>query len=485
VRAAGKTAKLPSMGQEIGDAEFSDEAFAEFARRVAAETELLTAWERDGLLAEVDYRLGFELEGWLVDRDYLPAPRNLEFLERVQDPDVVPELARFNFEINDDPLDFSAGMFDHMHRSLLARWQRCEAAAHELDMQALSIGILPTVTRRDLSLGNISPLSRYHALNEQVFRLRNGQPIELYIEGAQALRTLHDDVMLESAATSLQIHLQVSSHEVVRAFNAAKILSAPMVAIGANSPFFLERQLWAETRIPLFEQAVGVGGSDYSKRVTFGIRYAQQSILECFEANRDRYPVLLPDLMDVAQEELAHLRLHNGTIWRWNRPLIGFDAQARPHYRVEHRVVAAGTSANDLVANTAFFVGLVLSLLGMPEAAEKRLPFATARDNFYRAAEHGLEARVQWLHGAPGRLGDLILEQLLPLAAMGLQRIRVPADEARRWLSIVEQRVRSGRTGSAWQVAWIDKFGPNWPGLVQAYSAQQEEGRPVHEWELS
>jgi len=473
------------MGQEIGDAVFSDEAFAEFKRRVAAETELLAGWERDGLLADVDYRLGFELEGWLVDRDYLPAPRNLEFLERVDDPDVVPELARFNFEINDDPLDFSAGMFDHMYWSLLARWQRCEAAARALDMQALSIGILPTVTRGDLNLNNISPLSRYHALNEQVFRQRNGVPIELHIEGAQALRVLHEDVMLESAATSLQIHLQVSSRHVVRAFNAAKILSAPMVAVGANSPFFLERELWSETRIPLFEQAVAVGGTDYSKRVTFGIRYADQSIVECFAANRDRYPVLLPDLMDVAPAELAHLRLHNGTIWRWNRPLIGFDAQERPHYRVEHRVVAAGTSANDLVANTAFFVGLIISMLALPEAAEERLPFAAARDNFYRAARHGIEAQVQWLHGAPGRLGNLILEQLLPLADTGLQGIGVPADEAARWLSIIEQRVRSGRTGSAWQVAWINRFGADWPGLVQAYAAQQEVGRPVHEWELS
>ena len=226
------------------------------------------------------------------------------------------------------------------------------------------------------------------------------------------------------------------------------------------------------------------GACDYSKRVTFGIRYAQHSLLECFEANRDRYPVLLPDLMEVSPEELAHLRLHNGTILRWNRPLIGFDAQARPHYRVEHRVVAAGTSANDLVANTAFFVGLVLSLLALPEAAEQRLPFAAARDNFYRAAQHGLEARVQWLHGVPGRLGDLILQHLLPLAAAGLRRIQIPADETRRWLSIVEERVRSGRTGAAWQVAWIDRFGPDWPGLVGAYAAQQALGRPVHEWEL-
>lgn len=472
------------MGQEIRDAVFSEQAFAEFARRVADETALLAEWERDGLMSGAGHRLGFELEGWLVDANGLPAPRNLEFLQRVDDPNVVPELARFNFEINDDPLEFSPGMFDRMYWSLLARWQRCEKAAHELDMLALSIGILPTVTRGDLNLGNISPLSRYHALNEQVFRMRNGAPIDLHIEGEQALRTRHDDVMLESATTSLQIHLQVGSEQVVRAFNTAKAISAPLVAVGANSPFFLERQLWAETRIPLFEQSVAVGGSDYSKRVTFGIRYAGDSILECFEANRDRYPVLLPDLMDRPREELAHLRLHNGTVWRWNRPLVGFDTQGRPHYRIEHRVVGAGNSANDVVANTAFFVGLMLALLKAETPVEQQLPFATARENFYNAARLGIEAQVDWPQGTPGRLGDLVLDRLLPLAEDGLSSIGLPQDEAERWLSIVAERVHSGRTGSAWQVAWVNKYGRDWPGLVRAYAEQQDVGRPVHQWEL-
>jgi len=470
------------MGQEIHDVVFSDEAFEEFARRVAEETALLSAWEHDGLMRDAGYRLGFELEGWLVDSQGFPSSRNLEFLERVADPNVVPELARFNFEINDDPLDFAPGMFDRMYWSLLGRWEHCEAAARELDLQALSIGILPTVKLSDLRLGNISALSRYHALNEQVFRLRNGSPVQLHIEGDEVLRHAHDDVMLESATTSLQIHLQVSSDQVVRAFNLSKIISAPLVAVGANSPFFLEHQLWTETRIPLFEQAVAVGGSEYSKRVTFGVRYAEDSILECFEANRDRYPVLLPDLSDEAPEALAHLRLHNGTIWRWNRPLVGFDAQGRPHYRIEHRVVAAGTSANDVVANSAFYVGLMFGLLYSETPIEKTLPFAVAQNNFYQAAQYGLRAQVRWAGGKVG-LRNLVLEELLPLAKQGLQKIGLPPEERERWLSIIEQRVLSGRTGSDWQVQWIARYGRDWQGLVQAYAEHQAVGRPVHEWE--
>jgi gamma-glutamyl:cysteine ligase YbdK (ATP-grasp superfamily) len=470
------------MGQEIHEIHFSEAAFAEFDRRLRAETELLLSWENEGRLRDVPFRLGFELEGWLVDEQGMPAARNQEFLERVGDPEVVPELARFNFEINDAPLDFSPGMFDRMHVSLMRRWERCEAAAAELDMRALSIGILPTVGREHLHLGNISGMSRYHALNEQVFQLRHGQPIELHIEGEDSLHHLHDDVMLESATTSLQIHLQVGSEYAVRAFNTAKIVSAAMVAVGANSPFFMQHRLWEETRIPIFEQAVAVGASDYSRRVTFGIRYAERSITECFTANLERYPVLLPDLMDAPAGALAHLRLHNGTIWRWNRPLVGFDEAGEPHYRIEHRVVAAGTSALDIVANAALFVGLMLRLMRDPEPVEQRLPFEVARANFYAAARYGIRAPVRWFSGPAGELGQLLREELLPLAAEGLRGIGLEAEEVAHWLGIIRQRIASGQTGSAWQRAWVERHGPDWPGLVDAYAERQSLGRPVHEW---
>jgi gamma-glutamyl:cysteine ligase YbdK (ATP-grasp superfamily) len=470
------------MGQEIREARFSDQTFAEFAQRVAAETALLAEWERQGRLRDVAYRLGFELEGWLVDRAAQPAPRNDEFLQRLDDPQVVPELARFNFEINDDPLDFGAGMFDRMQGSLLARWQHCEAVARQLQMQALSIGILPTLHLEQLNLQNISGLSRYRALNEQVFRLRDGKPIEIDIEGTQRLQHQHRDVMLEAAATSLQIHLQVGSGLAARAYNSAKIVSAATVAVGANSPYFLGRELWQETRIPLFEQAISVGGSDYSKRVTFGIRYARDSLQEIFAANRDRYPVLLPDLVDEPPERLAHLRLHNGTVWRWNRPLVGFDTAGNPHYRIEHRVIAAGTSAVDVVADAAFFVGMMVALMQAPQPAETRLPFEAARRNFYRAARHGLDAEVQWFDGWQGMLQSLILEQLLPLADSGLQAVGVPQDERERWLSVIAERTRSRRTGAAWQIAWVKHHGEDWAGLVQAYAEQQDAGEPVHRW---
>ncbi len=470
------------MGQEIHRIDFAPEAFAEYRRRLRAETALLAEWEAAGRLRDAPFRLGFELEGWLVDAAGDPAPRNAEFLAALDDPGVVPELARFNFEINDAPLDFAPGMFARMQTSLQARWERCERAARALGLRALSIGILPTVDQRHLHLGNLSDRARYRALNEQVFRLRKGAPIELAIEGPESLRHTHHDVMLEAATTSLQIHLQVDSGQAVRAFNVGKMISAATVALGANSPFFLRHRLWEETRIPLFEQAVAVGGSDYSRRVTFGIRYARESLLEPFVANLERYPVLLPDLMDQPPECLAHLRLHNGTIWRWNRPLVGFDARGRPHFRIEHRVAAAGTTAADLVALSAFFVGLMHALIAEPAALERRLPFAVARDNFYRAARQGLAARVVWLDGETGPLDRLIGRRLLPLARRGLRRIGLDEAEIGHWLGIIEARARSGLTGAAWQRRWIEAHGPDWAGLVQAYAECQALGRPVHEW---
>lgn len=482
---ADKAGNLACMGQEISASEFDPSAFAEFRRRLDVETRLLGDWLAQGRLESGERRFGFEIEGWLIDAAGHPASGNQAFLSAVDDPLVVAELAQFNFEINSDPLLLAPGALDRMHDALVARWRHCEEAAAGLGLRPLLIGILPTVRSTDLSLDHMSPLQRYRAINEQVFRLRRGAPIELDIDGTEHLVHRHEDVMLEAATTSLQIHIQVDGHEAARAFNVCKMLSAVTVGAGANAPYLFGRELWRETRVPLFEQAVAVGGSDYSKRVTFGIRYAQDSILECFEANRARYPVILPELSDAPPGELAHLRLHNGTIWRWNRPLIGFDADGCPHCRIEHRVIAAGPSACDAIANTALFLGLFEALMRTPRPLETVLPFDTARANFYAAARYGLDAGVIWLDGAPCRLADLLLRELLPLAADGLAAAGLPTDEIERWLAVVRGRARHHRTGADWQVGWTARHGRDFGGLVNAYAKRQAADLPVHEWSLN
>ncbi|WP_456404860.1 glutamate-cysteine ligase family protein [Thiolapillus sp.] len=472
------------MGQEISHSSFSEEDFKRFRDRVVAETALLEQWMADGVLDQGEPMAGSEIEAWLVTDRGLPAAVNQAFLQRMNDPMVVPELSTFNVELNTSPLHFSDGMFDNMHAELAELWRRCEVVANSEAAHMLMIGILPTVQQSDLCLGNISGMQRYQALNEQVLRMRDGQPLMLDIRALEHLVAEHDDVMLEAATTSFQIHLKIDPARAIRAYNISKMISAPMVALSANSPFLFGHELWDETRIPLFEQSVAVGASDYSKRVTFGVRYVKHSIMECFEANRDRYPVLLPQLMDEPVESLAHLRLHNGTIWRWNRPLVGVSENGRPHIRIEHRVAPSGPSTLDVIANAAFYFGLLHELMATVDNAEERLPFFDAKENFYSSACLGLDARVVWFDGQEGSITDLCLQKLIPQARKGLLRLGISAQEANRWIDIIEARVANHQTGARWQRRWIEENGKDFPAMVRAYREQQDSGKPVHTWKV-
>jgi gamma-glutamyl:cysteine ligase YbdK (ATP-grasp superfamily) len=476
------------MGQDIDASRFTDADFAEFKRRLVTETELLQRWFDEDRFADTAKEGGFELEAWLIDRHMAPAPLIDPFLEQAGDPLIVAELARFNLELNGTPLPLRGDALSQLHRELERTLDHCQQAAAKLEARVGTIGILPTVRPEHLVLAQMTPRERYRALNEQVLRLRGGDPIRLEIQGEQPLTIEQRDVMLESAATSFQIHLKINAAESARVFNASKILSAPMVALAANSPFLFGRELWCETRIPLFEQAVSVGGSPLQERVGFGIRYAERSVMECFRANIARYQILLPSLMDTPEEELAHLRLHNGTIWRWNRPLIGFDGDQgsgpQPHLRMEHRVAAAGPSAADNVANAAYYFGAVQALSSAAEPPETRISFHQARTNFYLAARYGLDAELPWYGEQRVPLDRLIVEQLLPVARCGLAALGIDQAEIDHWLGIIEQRARTKRTGSAWQRAWVARFGPDMAALTESYLSHQASRRPVHMWAL-
>ncbi|MES9874141.1 MAG: glutamate-cysteine ligase family protein [Candidatus Sedimenticola sp. 6PFRAG7] len=470
------------MGQEIADSRFSDDDFIAFSERLESETRLLGNWLRDGVFPSTEHVGGFELETWLVDSAGDPAPINDLCLEKLNDSLVVPELARFNLEINGHPVTLTGNALSCLGDGLRRTWTGCDHLAAEYGARLAMVGILPTVTEGHLNPKNMSPLQRYRALDEQLLKLRNGKPLKMDIQGRERLQFVHDDVMLESATTSFQIHLKVGADRAVRFYNAAKILSAPMVALSANSPYLFGVDLWDETRIPLFEQAVYVGESELSKRVTFGVRYLKKSIMELFEANRERYQVLLPHLMDEPEDQLAHLRLHNGTIWRWNRPLVGFNDRGEPHLRIEHRVVPSGPTVDDCMANAAFYFGVVHALSSMEDPPEMLLPFEQARDNFYGAARSGLNAGVQWLGGRQCNLGELCMELTTGLARQGLESLGIGRAEIERWLGIVELRLRSGQTGAAWQRAWVARHGRDMRGLTQCYLEHQSSGRPVHEW---
>lgn len=476
------------MGQEIDATHFSDKDFKRFYQRLNSETQLLKQYFAENRFANTGVRCGYELEVWLVDQECMPAPINEQYIQSMNSPMVTPELASFNIEFNYLPRALTGSALSESHAEMQSLWNSGNQTAASLDSQLVMIGILPTVRDEDLTMRHISSMKRYAALNEQVFKQRQGRPLSLDIHGHEILRSQHMDVMMESATTSFQIHMQVPLTMAVRAYNTSVILSAPMVAVSANSPYLFGKQLWNETRVPLFEQAVELGGYDGAahgpvRRVTFGSGYIRESLFELFNENLQHYPVLLPVLFDEDNAELHHLRLHNGTLWRWNRPLIGIE-NGEYHIRIEHRVVPAGPSIIDSMANAAFYYGLTQFLSTRPTAPESQLPFELARDNFYHAAQHGLDSQVTWLDGTKMKMQTLILDHLLPMAQRGLEQLAITQSDIDLYLNTIEMRTKHNCNGAAWQRAFVAKYGNDMQALTRAYLERQNSGAPVHEWGL-
>jgi len=466
------------MGEEIEAAAFTEEDAARFERRLERETALARELFEADAFSSDGYAFGFEIETWILDHSFFPAPVNQQLLEKLNDPLAVPELSRFNLELNSEPLALCNDALRQSLKSLDALWRRCNVAAHELDANLVLIGTLPTIREEDLNLGNISPLNRYYALNAEVLRRRGGQPLRIEIAGRDRLVSEHYDVMMEAATTSFQVHLKTPARLAHRFYNASIAASGPVLSACGNAPFLFGRTLWEETRIPLFEQSVVVPGP---ARVSLGSGYARASCLELFEENLRDYSPLLPIPFDDPPERLRHLRLHNGAIWRWNRPLIGFDDRDTPHLRIEHRILPAGPSLVDMVANAALYLGLVHSLaLGSPNG-DGDLPFEAARANFYAAARDGLAARLLWPGAGEIEARQLLADVLLPAVRQGLSDFGLDAQE---FIDIVEARIHSGQTGAAWQRAAFEAHGRSHYEMMAAYCERQRSGAPAHEWEL-
>jgi len=473
------------MGQEIGGREFSEEDFSRFRSRLAQETNSLRRAFAAGQCSNAGPFIGLELELWLIDHNFFPAPHNQSFLERLADPCVVPELSQFNIEINAPVERIERRCFQRMHEHLSATMRRCAANAHEDVDTVIAIGTLPTLRQQDLSLQAMTPSHRYQALNREAMRLRGGMPLNIDIDcalpGGHSFLACFQHVLLEAAATSFQLHLQVPSDAVSRTYNASLLLTAPLVAIAANSPFLFGVPLWKETRIAIFEQSLQQ--SDGPQRVTLGAGYSPDDISELFEENLRDYSVLLPAEPCDPVRCYSCLRLQNGTIWRWVRPIVGFDPDGTPHVRIEQRVLPAGPTVRDMMANASLYFGAVHMLARELDDAEKMLPFALVRENFYEAARRGLEAEVHWLRRTGKRAIRDVLSELVPLAAEGLAAQGMDDDLIDHYLNIISLRMACGRNGAEWQLAHFSRYG-DLHKLTAAYLENQKTGRPVHEWPL-
>jgi len=474
------------MGEEIRSCQYVESDYQRFRQQLEVETEQLAQWFADEAFSTRAPVAGFELEAWLLDPQLRPAPLNEAFLSALADPLATPELASFNIELNSTPRPIRGHVFSAMHAELVQIWRRCKQVAQPLDCCLAMIGILPTVQDDDLHLANMSSMQRYRALNREVVHLRKGKPLVLDINGEEHLKVTRRNVMLESVATSFQIHMQLEPRLAKRGYNAGLILAAPMVALCANSPYLFGKDLWAETRIPVFEQAVAVGGYQAARfgpirRITFGSGYVRESIMELFAENLAHYPILLPEEFDQPHKNLPHLRLHNGTIWRWNRPLLGFDDDGQPHLRIEHRVVPAGPSIIDSIANAAFYYGALMILSTQADPPEQQLEFDKARDNFYKAARMGMHVQLNWLKQQQLAASE-VLQQLLTMAHQGLTQLGVADDDRHLCLDVIEARIASGMNGTTWQRAFVAKYGKDFSALTEAYLERQESGKAVHEW---
>jgi hypothetical protein len=491
------------MGEEVAQTTFSREDRARYRHKVRRCLDVFAEMLRD---ARFDFErplTGMEIELNLIDGDAGPAFRNADVLAAVADPAFQTELGQFNVEINVAPRRLAGDGPTQYERAVRASLNGAEEKAREVGAHMVMVGILPTLERGHLTMESLSSNPRYALINEQIFAAR-GEDLTIRIDGVERLNTTADTVAPEAACTSTQFHLQVSPAQFAAYWNAAQTIAGVQVALGANSPFLYGRELWRETRIPLFEQATDTRSEEIKAqgvrpRVWFGERWIT-SVFDLFEENVRYFPALLPitDPADPAEElargdtpSLAELRLHNGTIYRWNRPIYDV-ARNRPHLRVENRVLPAGPTVVDTIANGAFYFGLVRTLAESDRPLWSQMSFSAAEENFHVCARYGITAQVFWPGLGYVPVTELVLRRLLPLAYEGLDRWGVSASERDRLMKIVEQRCLLGRNGASWQVDTLHHLEDEsnldrreaLREVVRRYVPLMHSNQPVHEWPL-
>src|SRR5512146_642402 len=457
------------MGREIHAIKFSGEDRRLYREKVRRSLDALARMLRENQFEDSPAHVGQEIELNLVDSEARPSMRNAEVLDAIANPAWGVEVGQFNLEINVPPRRLAGDALAELEQVVRDDLNAGDEKARGTGSRAVMIGILPTLRAADARPGNLTPSDRFRLLNEQIFASR-GEDMRIAIDGTEKLLIHSDSIAPEAACTSVQLHLQVTPETFASYWNAAQAAAAVQVALGANSPFLFGRQLWHETRITLFEQATDTRSDELKEqgvrpRVWFGERWIT-SVFDLFEENLRYFPALLPICEDEdplavlnagAIPQLAEMSLHNGTIYRWNRPVYGIVA-GRPHLRVENRVLPAGPTIADVVANAAFYYGLVRSLAEADRPIWTQLSFATAAENLHEAARNGLDAHVYWPGVGDTPVSELILRRLLPLAREGLSRWGVDEGVSSRLLGIIEQRCLTGQNGAAWQIAEVNKL---------------------------
>jgi hypothetical protein len=486
------------MGTEITREEFDERDYARFRRRLEQNlSELARLLERPGFGAG-PVTIGAELELFLVGTEGRPLPLNEAVCGEAADPRITVELNRFNLELNSSPVQLAgpgSRPFAALGRELGLLLARAAAAARAHQGRIAMIGMLPTLGRADLDHGAVTDAARYRALDHGLRRLRQG-PIQIRIAGEEPLELTSEHIALEGANTSFQVHLRVAPGDFTRVYNAAQLATAPALAAAGNSPVFLGHLLWEETRIALFKQSAedrdGHGPRRRPSRTAFGTGWLRNGALELFADSVRLHEPVLPCVTSGEEDpaRLDELRLHQGTVWRWNRAV--YDPAAGGHLRIEMRALPAGPTVTDMMANAAFLLGLTLWLAGQDQHWTYVLPFERADHGFYRAAQYGLDAELSWPFGRGDQVRTLpaadLVTELLPAAHQGLTDAGVAAAEADRLLRVIGARVATGQTGAAWQRAALAAAGRDRPReqaltvMLNQYLSCAATAQPVHTW---
>jgi hypothetical protein len=477
------------MGQEVRDTTFTREDRQRYRAKVRRCLDVLERMLAENQFDFEDPLTGMEIELNLVDDDGAPTMRNAEVLALIDDPAFQTELGQFNLEINIPPRSLRADAMVRLETDVRSQLNAAQAKARGAGAGLVMVGILPTLLSEHVTAEALTQGPRYALLDQQILAAR-GEDLHLSIEGVEAaedLDTYTDTIMPEAACTSVQLHVQVSPEAFAAHWNAAQVLAGVQVALGANSPYFLGKELWRESRIAVFTQAtdtrsVELKAQGVRPRVWFGERYVT-SVFDLFEENLRYFPALLPVLDEedpVAVHDaggtpsLAELRLHNGTVYRWNRPVYDV-VEGRPHLRVENRVLPAGPTVVDVLANAAFYYGTLRML------AEGDRPIWSAT--------RGIDAQVFWPGYGEVPVTELVLRRLLPLAYEGLERWGVDAPVRDRLLGVVERRCTSGRNGASWQAERVHALEKSGLGRLEAlrrmtheYAELMHDNVPVHAW---
>jgi gamma-glutamyl:cysteine ligase YbdK (ATP-grasp superfamily) len=485
----------------VADLGFDGADRARFRRRLGSCQQVLERMLAEDRFEKGRKLCGVELELVLIDGQGDPAMVNTAVLDQIASPDFQTELGLFNLEVNVSPHRLVSTVFSELAEELRTALLYADRVAAGCGAHVAMIGILPTLDAAHMVRENFSADDRYVLLNDQLASVR-GEDFHLRIDGPEPLDATFATILPEACCTSVQLHLQVTPDSFAPTWNAAQAIAGPQVALAANSPFLFGRRLWHETRIALFEQATDsrpleLAAQGVRPRVWFGERWIRDPA-ELFRENLTFFTALLPRV-DPEDPEVAlaaglvphlkELRLHNGTVYRWNRPVYDV-ARGKPHLRVENRVLPAGPTVLDVLANAAFYYGLVRALTEAETPVWRRLSFAAARNNLHAAARDGISARLHWPGRGQVEAADLVLGELLPLAAAGLDRWRIDPRERDLYLGIIEARARTRRTGAVWQLEQVEHLerkrglnrGTALAAMVPRYAELARAGDPVHTW---